>query len=113
MIRIERRNKRPVNRKYVVFENGKRIGEVVKVMGWYGIALNRPADAIVNYMIRQLVMDDLYWLLGNDCDADEWNESIEYWNKGQNIYDVSIDKLSSMFFNDDERELARNSINRK
>ena len=44
-------------------------------------------------------MENLYWLLGRDCEWEDWVKSIEAWDKGRHIYNVPIDELpESMFF---------------
>ena len=54
-------------------------------------------------------MENLYWLLGNDCDFDEWNDSIEKWDKGR-MYNVPVTELPSSLFFDGEKEIALNSF---
>ena len=54
-------------------------------------------------------MENLYWLLGCDCDLYEWEKTIECWNTGKHIYGVSTD-ISSLFFSNDEKESALNSF---
>ena len=54
-------------------------------------------------------MENLYWLLGCDCDFYEWEKTIEDWNTGKHIYGVST-YISSLFFSNDEKELALNSF---
>jgi hypothetical protein len=48
-------------------------------------------------------------LLGRDCEWEDWVESIEAWDKGKHIYNVPVDKLTSMFF-EGEKEIALNSF---
>ena len=54
-------------------------------------------------------MENLYWLLGWDCDKEEWDNRIYCWDIGRRVYGVPVDKLSSMFF-EGEKEIALNSF---
>ena len=129
MIGINRKNKLPKSRKFSVYKDGKRIGEVIRYQDWICIDLGEHRG--YHTTVRSLVMRDLYWLIGNDCDADEWNRKIERldngtfefdvpkWNRriervvnGTFEFDVPIGtRPNSVFANIIQREIARNSIN--
>lgn len=108
-----KRNKTYKNRKLVIYDGKKQIGFVTPWMGWYGINLKVPISTVnlgEGSEIRGLFMENLYWLLGHDCTIEEWNESIEAWDTGKHIYGVPVDKLSSLFFSEEEKEKAFNSF---
>jgi hypothetical protein len=110
-----KRNKTYKNRKLVIYDGNKQIAYATPWMGWYGITLKVPISTVKlgeGSEIRRLFMENLYWLLGHDCNFEEWNESIEAWDKGKHIYGVPVDKLSSMFF-EGEKEIALNSFYNK
>ena len=110
MIGINRKNKTPKNRKFSVYKDGKRIGEVIRYQDWLCIDLGTHRE--YHTTVRSLVMRDLYWLIGDDCDADEWNGRIERLDDGTFNFDVPIrTRTGSVFDNIVQRELARNSIN--
>lgn len=109
MIGIKRKNKVPKNRKFSVYKDNKRIGEVIRYQDWICIDLGTHRD--YHTAVRSLVMRDLYWLIGDECDADEWNRRIECLDNGKIDYDVPIKKRpNSLFNNITQREIARNSI---
>lgn len=120
MIGINRKNKLPKSRKFSVYKDGKRIGEVIRYQDWFCIDLGEHRS--YNTTVRSLVMRDLYWLIGDDCDADEWNRRIERFDNGTFEFDVPIARrlnvpiqigrrFNSMFDTIIQRELARNTIN--
>lgn len=110
MIGINRKNKLPKSRKFSVYKDGKRIGEVIRYQDWLCIDLGTHRG--YHMPVRSLVMRDLYWLIGDDCDADEWNRKIERLDNGTFEFDVPTgNSLNSVFDNIIQRELARNSIN--
>ncbi len=120
MIGINRKNKLPKSRKFSVYKDGKRIGEVIRYQDWFCIDLGKHRDYIPT--VRNLVMRDLYWLIGDDCDADEWNRKIERLDNGIFEFDVPIGRrlnvpiqiggrLNSMFDTIIQREIARKTIN--
>lgn len=108
MLTCIKRNKNYKNRKLVFYNGTKRICDVTPWWGWYSI--NQSVDIETHKEIRNLVLNNLYWLLGHDCDFDEWKQSVNDWNEGKHIYGVSVDKLSSMFLNDDEMNITLNSF---
>lgn len=109
MIGIKRKNKVPKNRKFSIYKDNKRIGEVIRYQDWICIDLGTHRD--YHTTVRSLVMRDLYWLIGDECDADEWNRRIERLDNGKIDYDVPIKKRpNSLFYNITQREIARNSI---
>ena len=55
-------------------------------------------------------MDNLYWLLGRDCDIEDWERSINRWDSGRGIYNTPVDKPTSIFFNTEEKDRAFNSF---
>ena len=55
-------------------------------------------------------MKNLYWLLGRDCEFEDWIDSVNDWDKGKHIYNVSIDKLPESMFFEGEKEIAINSF---
>jgi hypothetical protein len=110
MIGINRKNKLPKSRKFSVYKDGKRIGEVIRYQDWICIDLGTLRG--YHTTVRSLVMRDLYWLIGDDCDADEWNRRIERLDNGTFEFDVPIGtRPNSVFANIIQREIARNSIN--
>lgn len=113
MLTVVKRNKTYKNRKLVIYDGKKQIAFVSPWAGWYGINLKVPISTInlgEGSEIRRLFMENLYWLLGHDCDFEDWMDSIEAWDKGKHIYGVPVGKLSSMFF-EGEKEIALNSFN--
>ena len=112
MIGINRKNKLPKSRKFSIYKDGKRIGEVIRYQDWICIDLGKHRDYIPT--VRNLVMRDLYWLIGDDCDVTEWSKRIDRLDNGQIEFDVPIlqigRRFNSMFDSILQREIARASI---
>lgn len=108
MLTVVKRNKTYKNRKLVIYNGKKKITEVIPFWGWY--SFNCYLNHDLHDQCRALVMKNLYWLLGHDCDFEDWNDSIEAWDKGRHIYNVSIDELPESVFFEGEKEVALNSF---
>ena len=106
---VVRKNKTYNKRILKIYSDKKLISSAVPCMGWFGWTqgFTNETDRIC---CRRKVLENLYWLLGRDCSKEDWIESVKGWDEGKHIYGVSIDRLTSMFFNDDERLLAIESF---
>lgn len=102
-----KRNKTPQNRKINFYDGKNLIASAIPWHGWY--ACTMPVNEETRKEIRKTVMENLYWLLGCDCDLYEWEKTIEDWNTGRHIYGVSTN-ISSLFFSDEEKESALKSF---
>lgn len=105
-ITVQRRYKSYDKRTLVIYQNGKPIDYVRPFYGWY-------AGSNICPETRKLVMENLHWLLGHDCDYDEWkDEYIEMWDRARRIYGVPITESypESLFFNNEEKERALKSF---
>lgn len=109
MLKLVRRNKTYKSRKLVIYDEKKKVAEVIPFWGWFAFNSHLISQDLY-YKCRALIMENLYWLLGHDCDFEDWTDSIKAWDTGRHIYGVSVDKLSSMFF-EGEKEIALNSFN--
>ena len=107
MLVIQKRNKNHNKRRLVIYDNDKVLVYVDRFWGWY--SFSKRLDLDLHKQCRALVMENLYWLLGRDCEWEDWVNSIEAWDKGKHIYNVHVDKLTSMFF-EGEKEIALNSF---
>ena len=113
MFRVERKFKSYENRRLVIYDGNKLIDKIRPWYGWFGHEF--PLSEIEDYYneIHSLIIENLYWLLGKDCDEGEWKELIEYWDKGKHVFGVSIDKLpESMFKTQKEKQIALKSFNK-
>lgn len=108
MLTLVKRNKTYKNRKFVIYDGKKKITEVIPFWGWY--SFNCYLNHDLHDQCRALIMKNLYWLLGHDCDFEDWNDSIEAWDKGRHIYNVAIDELPESVFFEGEKEVALNSF---
>lgn len=106
MFTVVKRNKNYKARKLAIYDGKKLITYVEPCWGWYCFSTNLHE---LHKSCRALVMENLYWLLGRDCDWEEWVDSVDGWDKGKYVYNVPVDKLSSMFF-EGEKEVALNSF---
>ena len=103
---VKRKNKSYKKRELVIYSNNKIVDRVIPFSGWYAHSC-KPENL---NDIRLCIMQNLYWLIGHDCDFDDWYRTIEQWNTGKHVYGVNINVLSSMFFNDEEMTVALNSF---
>ena len=107
MIEIKRKNKSYDKRKLVITINKKNY-YAEPCWGWYSI---NTSDIEKRTIIRAIVIDNLYWLLGKDCSIELWSEYIEDWDSGKRIYNTPLNTIpSSMFFNKEEKEKAFKSF---
>ena len=107
--KVVRKNKTYKKRILKIYEGKKLVNEVMPWMGWY--CWCKPfRDDGTHIICRRKVLENLYWLLGRDCDKSEWIRAVEQWDQGKHIYGVPIDKLQSVFHNDDERLTAIESF---
>lgn len=109
MFTVVKRNKAYKKRKLVIYDGKKKVAEVLPFWGWFSFDYNLNPDLYDK--CRPLVMENLYWLLGHDCDFEDWKDSIEAWDTGRHIYGVSVDKLPPSMFFEGEKEIALNSFN--
>ncbi len=105
--KVVRRNKSYDKRKLAFYENKKKVAEAYPWGGWYAWN-NTFIDELTRVNCRHYVLKNLYWLIGKDCDKNEWNYHIENLSRGKGV-DGKIDKLS-MFFNEDEKLTALESF---
>lgn len=109
---VKRKNKTFKNRKLSFYKNNKFFMEVEKYAGWY--CLSKKINNDDAFICRHLIMENLYWLLGNDCDFKTWVEIVDDFNTTPKIYGVPIDRIpKSMFHNEDEYNTAINSYYNK
>ena len=108
MITIKKLNKKYGKRKIQVFEDNKKLGEIMEC--WHWISLPRENHEI----LRKVAMENLWWLLHSDnigedyTELEAWKEKIERWDKGHS-YGANNE---SLFF-PGEKKIALNSINNK
>lgn len=101
---IKLKNKSYDKRK-IVFSVDNRTYYVEPCWGWYSVSTN---DIEVRTVIRDVVMNNLYWFLGRGCDIETWKESIEKWDKGKSY--LINETPTSLFLNKEEKENAFNSF---
>ena len=102
-----KRNKTPKNRKINFYDGKKLIAATIPWHGWYACTI--PVNEDTRKEIRKIVMENLYWLLGCDCELYEWQKTVEDWNTGRHIYGT-ISDIKSLFFSNEEKESALNSF---
>ena len=103
---IKRKNKSYDKRKLVITINKKKY-YVEPCFGWYSVS---ASNLEIRSIIRDVVMDNLYWLLGRDCDIEDWEQSINRWDSGRGIYNTPVDNPTSIFFNSEEKDRVFNSF---
>lgn len=106
-ISVVRKNKSYDKRKLVITINKKKY-YAEPWLGWY---TTNTTDIEIRTIIRDIVMDNLYWLVGKDCNIELWAEDIEDWDSGKRIYNTPLNTIpSSMFFDKEEKEKAFKSF---
>lgn len=108
MFDIKRKNKNPKKRKLSFYINRKLFTEIYPFNGWFAFS-TVVYDENNLIEIRKEVIDNLYWLLGEDCTIDEWQGRIERYDKGRGVSGVKSN-LTSLFLDDEEKSNALNSF---
>lgn len=67
MWKVVRKNKKYDKRKLVVYKDNKKITEAYPFDGWYAMS-EWIEDEEVRTTCRSLILSELHWLLGKDCD---------------------------------------------
>lgn len=107
MFKVVRKHKNPKARKLAIYdESNKIVTYAIPCWGWYSFTTRLEPE--LHKKCRCLVIENFYWLIGNNCDFDDWKESIEKWDKGL-IYNVPLNELPSSMFFEGEKEIALNS----
>ena len=109
MYKAIRKNKSYDKRKLVIYDDdNNKVVEVTSWCGWF--CWSKKFDK--NFaLVRMEVLKNLYWLLGHDCDEEEWERSIERWDTGKGVMGPVTNQ--SQFFNDAEKNAARMSFENK
>jgi hypothetical protein len=103
-----RKFKRPESRKLYVYEGKKLIDIVHPYGGWFSHSKCCTTEQYTE--IRKFVIENLYWLLGKDCDKETWKHEVDCWNIGKHIYGIDANKIPCSLFFDGEYEIALNSF---
>ena len=61
------------DKRKIVFSIDKKTYYVEPCWGWYSVS---TSDIEVRTVVRDVVMNNLYWLLGRGCDIETWKESL-------------------------------------
>lgn len=108
-----RRNKSYKNRKLVIYSGKKRICNVTHWMGWccYDYYIKGMSNDPEKHLeVRKVVMANLYWLLGRDCEKEVWDETIQKWDCGRGVYGIQCTN-QSQFHSEEEKNIAIESFN--
>lgn len=106
-ITINRQNKSYDKRKLVITIDKKKY-YAEPWWGWFSID---ATNLEIRRIIREVVMDNLYWLVGKDCDMETWANYISDCDSGKKIYNTPLNTTpASMFFNTEEKKRAYNSF---
>lgn len=108
MFDVKRKNKNPKKRKLSFYINRKLFTEIYPFNGWFAFS-TVVYDKNNLIEIRKEVIDNLYWLLGEDCTIDEWQGRIERYDNGRGVSGVKSN-LTSLFLSNEEKSNALNSF---
>lgn len=107
VVNIQRKNKSYDKRKLVITIDKKKY-YAEPWWGWFSID---ATNLEIRRIIREVVMDNLYWLVGKDCDMETWANYISDCDSGKKIYNTPLNTTpASMFFNTEEKKRAYNSF---
>lgn len=117
-------------RKIQVYDGKKLFGTISNAWGWICIDpvergegndyKNNEFSRVFKKnhdILRKIAMENLWWLLHTDeldedvTELEAWEEKIKYWDRGR--INMATANNKSAFYSDEEREIARNSINNK
>ena len=94
-----------------VFEDNKLIGEASEHFGWLCIECSNDDT---HSKVRKAAMENLWWLLHRDDEdlswEDAWQHQISRWDRGKGMEGPTV---NSLFYNNEEKQIALNSINNK
>lgn len=103
MWKVLRKNKKYDKRKLIVYKDNKKITEAYPFGGWYAMS-ERIEDEAIRMTCRSLILSELHWLIGKDCDVSEWIRKVNKLSSGKSI--DFADFQQSVFFNVAEKTLA-------
>lgn len=81
------------NHKLVIYDGKKKITEVKPYKEWYYRDTNNEYDVL---QVRQIAIDNMYWLLGNNCSFNDWCKYVN------NIGLMENNRHKPAFFNNSE-----------
>lgn len=110
MWEVVRKNKSYDKRRLKIYYHDKLINTAIPWGGWFSWEQNFE-NIMMHYWCRCKVLENLYWLIGEDCDEFTWFMQIDKWDKGTGV-DGKTNK-ESIFFNVDEKNQARLSFENK
>lgn len=102
-----KQNKDYKKRKLVFYDDKREVCEIEPWQGW--ICFSKLTDEAEHKICRRMAMKNLYWLLGCDCEWEDWVKSIWRLEHGHGVNGVNIDS-ESMFYSNFERDVAVNSF---
>ena len=105
-MKVVRRYKSYDKRTLVIYDGKKPIAYVRPFYDWFSLESVRHIPSSFHLDLRRkYVMENLYWLIGRDCEEDEWIKRVNKWDTPDHVT-----QMSSMFF-EGEKEIALNSFN--
>ena len=102
-----KRNKDYKKRKLVFYDDKRKVCEIEAWWGW--ICFSKRLDEVEHKTCRGLAMKNLYWLLGHDCEWEDWMKTIWRLEHGRGLNNVPASD-SSVFYSNFERDVALNSF---
>ena len=111
-MRVVRKNK-SYNKRYLkIYDNNdKPVNSIFPFYSWFFYSVN-PKDEPTRMSCRMAALKNLYWLIGQDCDYDEWVKTIEKLDSGRGVEGKEANN-TSQFFNNAEKWTALESFNNK
>lgn len=111
MWEIKRKNKKYDKRYLMIYYNNKLINYVYPFYSWYS-SLTSFSNETMRLSCRMKILENLYWLVGKDCDYETWIKCIEKLDRGHVEGGVGGQLIpQSVFYNEDEKLVAIKSFN--
>lgn len=107
MLKVVRKNKSYDKRRLKIYYHDKLINTAEPWGGWFCWDKNFE-NLMMHATCRRKVLENLYWLVGRDCDIGEWLNRIDRWDRGTGI-DGKPNKESA-FFNTEDKQTALESF---
>ncbi len=107
MWKVVRKNKSYDKRCLKIYYYDKLINTVIPFYSWYVYSVNF-SDELTRIWCRTKILENLYWLVGQDCTYEEWGKIIERLDSGRGVEGKS--ENSSQFLNINEKLIALESF---
>lgn len=108
MWEVVKKNKKYNKRYLKIYYDGKLVNSVFPFYNWFFYDINFD-DELTRICCRKKVLENLYWLIGKDCNYEDWKNIIEKLDIGRGVEGKKANNISQ-FFNMEEKLIALESF---